>query len=185
MRATSLAVLLLMGIVCGCEKPAASPPQQATPQPPPTTSWTPLSPDVRDLARPVQPAPQPAQPAPQPAQPVMQPAQPPQPAAPATEQVKAQKGVGLAGRSLDPHEGLIVTPAKAYFTVRERIIFEDQIPKSVQLYKATNDKVPQTFEDFKAQILDPAQIRLPELPPGQRYVWDAKAEQLNVERPRQ
>jgi hypothetical protein len=103
---------------------------------------------------------------------------------PDMERVKAEKGVGQAGRSLDPYEGALVTPAKVYFSVRERIVFEDQIPKVLQLYKATNDKTPKSFEELKAQVLDPNQIRLPDLPPGQRYVWDPKAEELQVERPR-
>ena len=115
---------------------------------------------------------------------VGQPTQPPLPAPQPTELVKAAKGVGQAGRSLDQYSGAIVTPAKVYFAARERILFEDQIPKQVQLDKLqNNDKVPQTWDEFKARILDPCQIRLPELPPNQRYIWDPKEELLKVERP--
>ena len=99
------------------------------------------------------------------------------------ERVKAQKGVGVKGRSLDQHEGLFVTPAKAYFTVRERAVFEIQIPEALKLYKATHGNGPKSHEEFMAQIVDANQIHLPELPAGQRYVYDPEKEELMVERP--
>jgi hypothetical protein len=104
-------------------------------------------------------------------------------ATPEMERVKAEKGVGVKGRSLDQHEGLLVTPAKAYFAVRERAVFEIQIPGALKLYKATNDKGPKSHEDFMAQIIDANQINLPELPVGQRYIYDPEKEELMVERP--
>jgi hypothetical protein len=102
---------------------------------------------------------------------------------PDMERVKAEKGVGIKGRSLDEHEGMLVTPAKAYFSVRERVVFEIQIPEAVKLFKATNGNSPKSNEDFMAQIIDANQIHLPELPAGQRYVYDPEKEELMVERP--
>ena len=99
------------------------------------------------------------------------------------ERVKAEKGVGIKGRSLDEHQGMLVTPAKAYFSVRERVVFEIQIPEAVKLFKATNGNGPKSHEDFMAQIVDANQIQLPELPAGQRYVYDPEKEELMVERP--
>lgn len=101
-----------------------------------------------------------------------------------TERVKAQAGVGIKGRSLDQYQGPLVTPAKAYFSVRERVVFEIQLPEALKLYKATNDRPLQSFEELQAKVLEPNQIQLPELPPGQRYVWEPKTEELMVERPR-
>lgn len=101
------------------------------------------------------------------------------------ERVKAEKGVGVKGRSLDQHEGVLVTPAKAYFSVRERAVFEMQIPQAIKLFKATNGNGPKTHEEFMSQIIDANQIRLPELPAGQRYVYDPEKEELQVERPAQ
>jgi hypothetical protein len=100
------------------------------------------------------------------------------------ERVKAEKGVGVKGRSLDEHEGVVVTPAKAYFAVRERAVFEIQIPAALKLFKATNGNGPKSHEEFMAQIIDANQIQLPELPAGQRYVYDPEKEELQVERPR-
>ncbi len=99
------------------------------------------------------------------------------------ERVKAERGVGAKGRSLDEHEGLLVTPAKAYFSVRERAVFDIQIPEALKLYKATNGNGPRSHAEFMGQIIEANQIQLPELPAGQRYVYDSETEQLMVERP--
>lgn len=101
------------------------------------------------------------------------------------ERVKAEPGVGIRGRSLDPYEGVIVTPVKAFFAARERIAFVAQFQHQYDIYKAMTGEVPKDFDDLKAKVLDPYQIKLPQLPPGHRYVWDAEKEELQVERPRQ
>jgi hypothetical protein len=119
-----------------------------------------------------------------------QPPPPPPPGAapevpePEMERVKAEAGVGAKGRSLDQHEGLVVTPIKAYFAARERIAFVAQFQHQYDLYKAMADDVPKDFDDLTAKVLEPFQIKLPQLPPGHRYVWDAAKEELQVERPR-
>jgi hypothetical protein len=107
-----------------------------------------------------------------------------QPDDPNLERVKAGKGVGLKGRSLDEYEGVVVTPVKAYFAAKERIVFEIQFPSQYQIYKAMNDDVPKDFDDLKTKVLDPYQIKLPPLPPGHKYVWNAETEELQVERPK-
>lgn len=96
--------------------------------------------------------------------------------------MKAQAGVAAQGRSLDQHEGLLVTPAKAYFAVREKAVFQIQIPHAIQLYKAENP-IPLTFDEFKKNILEPNKIKLPPLPPGHTYEWNPEEEQLMVRRP--
>ncbi len=103
---------------------------------------------------------------------------------PDMERVKAEKGVGIKGRSLDEHQGMLVTPAKAYFSVRERVVFEIQIPDALNKYKALNGNGPKSHDEFMAQIIDANQIQLPELPAGQRYVYDPEKDELMVERPR-
>lgn len=108
--------------------------------------------------------------------------QPMQPAP--TEQVEAGVGVGIKGRSLDEFEGAAVTPAKSYFAVKERVVFEVQIPKAMQLYEASNGKAPETHEEFMQKIVEENQIALPKLPEGHRYVYDPQAKQLMVERPK-
>jgi hypothetical protein len=103
---------------------------------------------------------------------------------PATERVKAEKGVGLKGRSLDQYEGIVVTPAKAYFSAKERIAFEIQVPHALQLYEASNGEAPKTETEFFDNVIKANQIKLPVLPPGAKYVYDVETKQLMVERPK-
>ncbi len=101
---------------------------------------------------------------------------------PQTERVQAKAGVGAKGRSLDPHQGLVVTPARTYFTARERLIFEAQVPHALKMYEATHGQAPRTHEEFMAQVIEANQISLPDLPPDRRYVYDPESKELMVER---
>ena len=195
-----LSLAALLG--CGTEIPpepagTSSPPSPvaetapaAAPTPDAAASTEPAAMPADSAAVPAVPAPQPPATEPALGMELTPPAQAPFPAAPAAEvpadmeRVKAEKGVGIKGRSLDEHQGMLVTPAKAYFSVRERVVFEIQIPEAVKLFKATNGNGPKSHDDFMAQIIDANQIQLPELPAGQRYVYDPEKEELMVERPR-
>ena len=97
--------------------------------------------------------------------------------------MKAQAGVGAKGRSLDNEQGLLVTPVKAFFAAKERIAFEQAFYGQYRLYRATED-APKDYDELKAKVLDPYLIKLPPLPPGHKYVWDAANEELQVERPK-
>jgi hypothetical protein len=100
------------------------------------------------------------------------------------ERIKADVGVGAKGRGLDKFQGgVLVTPAKAYFTLRERAIFQVQIPQAMQMYQALHGSAPQSHDQFMKEIIQANQIRLPELPAEQRYVYDPQAKELMVERP--
>lgn len=107
------------------------------------------------------------------------------PAAPETVRVPAAVGVGVKGRLLDDPKlvQMIVTPARALFRTRERVVFEIQIPHALQLYEATNGRKPKSHEEFMQEIIQFNQIPLPELPPGQRYVYDPEQGELMVEKP--
>jgi hypothetical protein len=94
--------------------------------------------------------------------------------------VKAEAGVGKQGRY--EGEGLVVTPIKKYFGARQQIVFL-QIENNLKTFKALHDRVPKDMDEFKAEILEPSQLQLPELPAGERYVYDAKKGELMVERP--
>ncbi len=110
--------------------------------------------------------------------------EPETPVEPVTDRVKADVGVAQAGRSLDEYEGMYVTPAKALFTVREKAVFQIQIPKAMQLYKGINGRNPKTHDEFMSQIIEANIIRLPELPPGDSYVYDPEKGELMVEKRR-
>jgi hypothetical protein len=79
---------------------------------------------------------------------------------------------------------LITQPASAYFTVKDRIVFEIQIPKAMQIFEHTKNRKPTTHDEFMDQIIARNNIKLPELMPEHRYVYDPKAGELMVERPR-
>jgi hypothetical protein len=105
--------------------------------------------------------------------------------APATETVEAKAGVAKQGRSLDNESGIVVEPVKQLFAFKEKSVFDFQIKPALDLYKATNGKGPQTHEEFMEQIIKANNLQLPELPAGQRYVYDPATEMLMVERPAQ
>ena len=96
---------------------------------------------------------------------------------------KAGVGSGLKGRSLDKHEGIIVTPAKTLFAAKEKIKFEIEIPHTLQLYKALEGSAPKSHDEFMEKIIKANNISLPELPEGHKYVYDPMTETLMVEKP--
>lgn len=107
------------------------------------------------------------------------------PPAAATEMVEAKVGVGKQGRSLDNESGIVVEPVKQLFRVKEKIAFDFNLTSAMNLYKADKGRAPQTHEEFMEQIVKANNINLPELPAGQRYVYDPETETLMVERPQQ
>jgi hypothetical protein len=104
-----------------------------------------------------------------------------------TETVKAQVGVGKRGRSLDEYEGVVVTPAKSLFAVKERLIFEDAIPYALTLFNASEGRFPKSHEEFWEKIVkaNNLEAQMPELPEGHRYKYDPETHELMVERPKQ
>lgn len=108
------------------------------------------------------------------------------PETPAPEPMAAQKavaGVGKQGETLRGHsqaQQIISGPAIQWFQVRQRAIFEIQIPHALQLYKATNGRAPRSHEEFVREILEPNQLVLPELRAGLAYQFNPEAEELWV-----
>jgi hypothetical protein len=184
-----LALALVLSL--GCEtksrpSPQPSPPTQQQPaQQQPSTP--PAQPAQQQPATPPQqPAPQqqpPAQPAP--SQPAPQPppaAANPPPATPPVTEKKAEVGVGKKGRGYG--QGIVATPAASLFAVRERLVFEVQIPQAMQLFEATEGRPPKDHDEFMEKIIKANNIKLPELPEGDRYRYYPKEKQLMVESPK-
>ena len=80
------------------------------------------------------------------------------------ERVAAKAGVGEQGQSLKEHTGVIVEAAKAYFNVRQRAVFEIQIPEALKLYEATEGRKPKSHDEFMSKVIAANQIKLPDLP---------------------
>lgn len=101
-----------------------------------------------------------------------------------TERVTAEAGVGKEGQKLKGKEGVLITPVKALFSTKQRVVFEIQIPQAMNLYKAEKGYPPKTEEEFMSRIIEFNKINLPELPEGHRYVYDPEKGELMVERPK-
>jgi hypothetical protein len=101
-------------------------------------------------------------------------------AAPATSQMeKAQAGQGVQGQGYGG--GMYTEPAHQYFQQRDRITFDIQIPKQMQLWKAEhNNRNPRDKAEYIKEILQPCGVTLPDLPPGKQYYYDAKTGELLV-----
>lgn len=165
----SVLLLVVVTILHGCDQPAARPPAANVPAPP---------------AVPIPPPTPPAVPVPPPSVAQTPPSSPNVAQTPPnTEAVKADVGVGQKGRSLDGYQGAVVTPAKAYFAVREKAIFQIQIPHAMQLFKAESGAGPQSHTEFMDKIIKANGIQLPELPPGQIFEYRPETEELMVIKP--
>jgi hypothetical protein len=104
------------------------------------------------------------------------------PATPAngTTMERATAGVGKQGQG---YGGDIITqPVHVFFTARDTITFDIQLKHQLDLWKAMhNNKPPKNKDEYMKEIVEPCGVELPELPPGHRYVYDAKAGELMVE----
>jgi hypothetical protein len=99
-----------------------------------------------------------------------------------TERVVADTGVGEKGRAYGG--GIVTEPVRQYFRAPQMVVFDIEIPKAMSLFKAGNDnKGPMSHDEFMKRIIEESQIKLPKLPPGEKYVYDPETEQLMVERP--
>lgn len=112
------------------------------------------------------------------------PAENPAAAPPEEEMVrkKAEPGVGVKGKDIPQELG--TTAVKQYFLVKEKTVFDMQVPSALNLYKAEKGYGPRSHEEFMEQIVKANQIPLPPLPPGQRYLWDPEKQELFVEHPK-
>ena len=97
-----------------------------------------------------------------------------------TERVSAKAGVGKEGQTLKGRDGPLLTPVNAYFSAKQKVVFDIQIPKAMGLYEALNGHAPKSHREFMRGIV----IKLPPLPDGHRYIYDPDKGELMVERPK-
>lgn len=94
---------------------------------------------------------------------------------------KAEVGMGLKGH--DYGNGYFGVVLAAYWRSGERIYLQ-QIQHNMDLFKAEHDgKGPKTHEEFMQKIIKEGDIKLPELPPGHKYLYDPDKEDLMVLKP--
>ena len=101
-----------------------------------------------------------------------------------TDKVIAEAGVGKKGRGYGG--GMISEPAKQYFRIRERIIFQIQIPDALKKFRALDPdgKPPASHEVFMKEVVEKLNIQLPDLPAGEEYWYDTEQGELMVLRPK-
>lgn len=93
---------------------------------------------------------------------------------------KAAAGAGKKGQGYGG--GPISEPARQYFRIRERAVFDIQIPQALKMFNAINGKGPADHEEFMKKIVGENNISLPELPAGKKYVFDTEKGELMIER---
>jgi hypothetical protein len=95
---------------------------------------------------------------------------------------QAVVGVGKKGRGYGG--GVITEPVRQYFRIQERVAFDIKIPQALRHYQALdpNGRGPQSHEAFMAMLKE-HEIELPELPPGEEYLFDPVQQELMVQRP--
>jgi hypothetical protein len=91
----------------------------------------------------------------------------------------AEVGVGRKSQQIEGG-GYLPTVIRARFRAEERINLTNA-QYALKLYKAQHGRAPKTHEEYMEKIIKANRINLPELPAGQRYVYDPETEQLMVE----
>ena len=98
---------------------------------------------------------------------------------------KAGVGVGAQGRSLEGGSEynpatFVSGPGAAYFRTKEKIVFEIQIPHTLNAFVALNGRHPKSHEEYMREIIG-TQIKLPKLPEGKVYRYHPETQELWVE----
>ena len=93
----------------------------------------------------------------------------------------ADVGVGAKGRGYGG--GLYTEPLRIRWTIEQQLIFRDQIPHALNLYKAEHDRLPRSHEEFMKDIIQANSIGLPELPKGDKYFLRSEARTVDGRAP--
>ena len=95
---------------------------------------------------------------------------------------KAEAGVGKQGQDYGGGALMapITTPVREFFGMRDRINL-DMITNDMKVYQAIHNRFPKDWDEFQKEIIEPGNRQLPELPPGNRYVYVPKTGELFVQ----
>jgi len=106
---------------------------------------------------------------------------PPPPVPTITERVKATpETVGTKGK--DYGGGIITEPLSQRWRIEDNLRLK-LVKPALDLYVALNDgRYPSSHEEFMEKVIKANNLKLPDLPPGQRYVYDVETHELMVER---
>jgi hypothetical protein len=102
---------------------------------------------------------------------------------PQMERVKATMDtVGTKGK--DYGEGPIATPLSLRWRIPDKVTLLT-VQHCINLYWGLEGHYPATHEEFMEKVVAANMIKLPDLPMGQRYVYDVETHELMVERVKQ
>ena len=90
--------------------------------------------------------------------------------------------VGADKRGRNYGGGVISEPIRQYFRAGQRIQLLN-LERAMKLYKGEHGTLPTSHEQFMKEIIEANRLELPQLPEGERYVYDPQQGQLMVERP--
>jgi hypothetical protein len=93
-------------------------------------------------------------------------------------EAEKQKGAQIATTKITAKDP-ITLPGNAYVTIIGRTSIL-QIEQAMNLYKATNDRYPKDFAEFKAEIIQANHLALPTLPYYQEYGYNEKEHKLVI-----
>ncbi len=96
---------------------------------------------------------------------------------------KAVAGVGKKGQSLKDTQGvakIIATPLAAMANVEQKMQLEINLQRALQLYQATEGRLPRSHQEFMDKVVIPNRIQLPELPAGAVYHFNVEKGELWV-----
>ena len=103
-----------------------------------------------------------------------------------TVEIKAD--VGMSGKgNYGPPVGnpmeIITVPISAMFRTRDRLVLQ-QIAHAMNLYNGIHERIPASHEEFMDDIIRANNIRLPQLPHNQEYIYDPKDGELKISKPK-
>ena len=174
MRTKLTATIVLLALVCGCEPPTAKTPKGAAPKP----VQAPLAvPQFAPRVAAGEPTPTTTNIAA-----TKIPANITTSAVAAPGMVREQATSALTAKGKYAVD-IVLTPVSAYFTVKDQVVFQFQIPKALEYYELANGRKPRTYEEFHREVIEKNRIQLPELPPTHRYFYDPDTAALLVEHP--
>jgi hypothetical protein len=90
----------------------------------------------------------------------------------------ADASVGRRGRNIGG--GIITEPIRQRFLIEDRLTFLNE-KKAMDLFHAVHNRSPESHDEYWSEIVDANGLQFPELPAGQRYVYDPQQAQLMVE----
>lgn len=99
---------------------------------------------------------------------------------PQMERVKATMDtVGTKGK--DYGEGPLATPLSLRWRIPDKVVLL-YVQHALELYNGLEGHYPATHEEFMEKVVKANMLKLPDLPPGQRYIYDPETHELMVER---